>query len=140
LAAQQLELISAKWWPDIEKEYQEALHEFPDEGQRIPRDQRDILEEILISIRAMERHHSPPHIRRNHHLKIKGEQSQIAAFLSKLRSLDFGGQPSVVQQYSNNSAAVNIDSQGPINITKILEAAKQHRIELEWIEMPPEEF
>ena len=47
--------IFEKWWPDIEKEYQETINSSSSETGHKPRDQRDILEEVLIKVRNIER-------------------------------------------------------------------------------------
>ncbi len=129
----QLKLILDKWWPDIHREYQEALRGIPGEGKRVPRDQRDILDEILSRIRIIENNQILTKTAKVHHLKIKGNQPHIARFLNVLRGIDFGGYPTVFQQYSPNRAAVNIESEGPIDIMKLSEVAKENGVELEWV-------
>jgi hypothetical protein len=51
-----------------------------------------------------------------------------------LREIDFGGHPTVFQQYSANRAAVNVESEGPIDRTKLTKAASEYGVELEMIE------
>lgn len=135
LEVSQLELIVDKWWPDIEKEYQRALSAIPGESRRVPRDQQDILEEILGKIRAVEKTLLPPKVPKIHHLRIKGDQPNITIFLGKLRDMDFGGRATVFQQYSANLAAVNVQSEGPIDLLKLTEAASRCGVDLEVMEI-----
>jgi hypothetical protein len=51
----QVEQVHTKWWPDIERDYQIALTSSANLIPPSPRDQRDILEEILSRIRSLER-------------------------------------------------------------------------------------
>lgn len=51
----QLELVFDKWWPDVDREYQDALKSCVAESYIPPRDERDILEEILGRIRFIEK-------------------------------------------------------------------------------------
>jgi hypothetical protein len=51
----QLELVFDKWWPDVDREYQDALKSCVAESYVPPRDERDILEEILGRIRFIEK-------------------------------------------------------------------------------------
>lgn len=51
----QIEMILEKWWPDLEREYETALKKSTGEARRRPRDQQDLLEEILTRIRSIER-------------------------------------------------------------------------------------
>jgi len=134
LEVKQLDLILDKWWPDIERDYQKALNIIPNEGKQVPRDQQDILEEILNRIRVIEKSQVTTRVLKVHHLKLKGDQPNIAKFLVELREIDFGGYPTVVQQYSANRVAVNVESDGPIDIMKLTEAANQYNVELEWVE------
>lgn len=134
LETRQLDLILEKWWPDIQRDYQEALRTVPGESKRVPRDQRDILEEILTRIRVLEKSHVTPRAVKVHHLRIKGDQPNIARFLNELRTIDFGGYPAVTQQYSANLTAVNVESEGPIDLMRLAETARQHQVELEWLE------
>lgn len=56
LSDQQLDMVFEKWWPDIKQGYEEALKNVvssPKVG--VQRDQKDILEEILIKVRGVER-------------------------------------------------------------------------------------
>jgi len=56
LEIQQLEMIFEKWWPDLESACQSAVREAGDTTPRAARrEQRDILEELVTRIRAMER-------------------------------------------------------------------------------------
>jgi hypothetical protein len=50
----QLDTIFNKWWPDIEEAYNDALQSTDGASKRTPRDQRDLIEEILTRIRAIE--------------------------------------------------------------------------------------
>ena len=54
LGAPQLDLIFEKWWPDIESAYEAALKSADDTSKRQPRDQRELIEEILMRIRSIE--------------------------------------------------------------------------------------
>jgi hypothetical protein len=135
LEVRQLELIVDKWWPDIEKEYQKALSAIPGEIRRVRRDQQDILEEILGKIRAVEKTLLPPIAAKVHHLRIKGDQPNITIFLGKLRDMDFGGRATVFQQYSANLAAVNVQSEGSIDLLKLTEAASRCGVDLEVMEI-----
>jgi hypothetical protein len=54
LGTPQLHLIFKKWWPDIESAYETALKSADDTSKRKPRDQRELIEEILTRIRAIE--------------------------------------------------------------------------------------
>jgi hypothetical protein len=54
LTTPQLDTIFDKWWPDIESAYNSALESTDGISKRIPRDQRDLIEEILTRIRAIE--------------------------------------------------------------------------------------
>lgn len=54
LGTAQLDTIFEKWWPDIETAYNAALESTVDVSKRIPRDQRDLIEEVLTRIRAIE--------------------------------------------------------------------------------------
>jgi TIR domain len=51
----QLDMIFEKWWPDLERGYEAALKESAGQTHKPPRDQRDLLEEMLTRIRAIER-------------------------------------------------------------------------------------
>ena len=124
-----------KWWPDIDRDYKEALSIFPGENKKLLRDQRDLLEEILSRIRLIEKGQSTSKTFRVHHLRVTGNQPDITNFLIDLRNIDFGGYPTVVQHYSANLAAVNVQSEGPIDFSKLKEVARKHKIELECIEI-----
>jgi TIR domain len=55
LEATSLQMIFEKWWPDIEREYELALETSAVDVEQTHRDERDLLEEILLHIRTMER-------------------------------------------------------------------------------------
>lgn len=131
LEEQQLNLILDKWWPDIDGEYQSALKTVPSENQRQPRHQLDILEELLERVRIIEKNQVSPNAEKVYHLKIKGHQEQIIGFMKLLRSAEFGGYPTVFQQYGPQSAAVNIESEEPVDLMKLHEFAKAEGVELE---------
>jgi hypothetical protein len=135
LGTGQLKLILDKWWPDIDRDYQEALLTIPGESERIPRDERDILEEILSRIRVIEKSQIVTEAINKHHLKIKGNQQNIAKFLMMLRETSFGGYATVFQQYSPDRAAVNIESDGAVDLMKLTEIARENEVELEWVEI-----
>jgi hypothetical protein len=50
----QLGLIFEKWWPDIESAYEVAIKGASETSKRQPRDQRELIEEILTRIRVIE--------------------------------------------------------------------------------------
>jgi len=135
LEVSQLSLIIDKWWPDIEREYQNALSAKPSESRRVPRDQRDIMEEVLGRIRAIEKTLLPQPSLLKVHLRIKGAQRDITKFIGLLQTLDFGGRATVFQQYSPNLAAVNVQSEGPIDSMKLSQAASQCGVDLEVFEI-----
>lgn len=54
LVSAQLDLIFEKWWPDIKSAYEAAIKSTDDTPKRRPRDQRELIEEILTRIRAIE--------------------------------------------------------------------------------------
>jgi hypothetical protein len=130
-----LDFIVDQWWPKIETEYHNALDTTPSDSKRVPRDQRDILEEILGRVRGIEKTLLTPTLQRSHHIRIKGDQPNITNFIRVLQNVDFGGRPTVFQQYSPNLAAVNVQSEHPIDITKLSETAKECGVELEILEM-----
>lgn len=130
-----LNLIIDKWWSDIYLDYEKALQFATGEIKQIQRTQEDLLDEILTKVRVIEKNLTPPKPIGTHHLKIKGEQSNIAKFMNDIRTIDFGGHPTVFQQYRDNLAAVNIESEGSVDISKLVETARQHQVDLEWIEM-----
>jgi hypothetical protein len=55
LEQNQVERVHSTWWPDIERDYEAALEASGSHGVRAPRDQREILEEILTRVRSFER-------------------------------------------------------------------------------------
>jgi hypothetical protein len=55
LESQQLHWVFEKWWPDIERDYESAINTSANETARTPRNQQDILEEILTRVRSLER-------------------------------------------------------------------------------------
>ncbi len=56
LGESQSDLIFEKWWPDIEREYVELVKKFGTPNKTRPRrDQVDLLEEVLIKVRNIER-------------------------------------------------------------------------------------
>jgi len=55
LEIQRLDMVFEKWWPDLEKEYKEAISSYPNQVTASPRDQRDMIEELLTRIRNIER-------------------------------------------------------------------------------------
>jgi hypothetical protein len=132
IEATTLQLILDKWWPDIEAAYNAALHQSPNSGKRVRRDQQDILEEILDKVRGIEKNcrASTPLV--VHHLVVKGIETSIRMFLNDLCRIDFGGRPTVVQRYGPNHVAVNIESETAIDASEIEEAASKHGLTLEW--------
>jgi hypothetical protein len=54
LAESQLRSIFEKWWSDIDNAYNAAIADAGGESPRAPRDQRDLLEEVLTRIRVIE--------------------------------------------------------------------------------------
>ena len=86
-------------------------------------------------VRVIEKNQLAPKAIKVHHLKIAGNQVDINNFLKDLRNIDFGGYPTVVQQYSANLAAVNVQSEGPIDFIKLTELADKHKVELDWVEI-----
>jgi hypothetical protein len=56
LASDQLQMVFDKWWPDLERECLAVVQSAQQERSRGPgRDQRDVLDEILSKVRAIER-------------------------------------------------------------------------------------
>lgn len=66
LSGEQLQMIFEKWWPDLEQECMAAVVASRQELASVPqRDQRDVLDEILSKVRAIERNvtvNTPPHL------------------------------------------------------------------------------
>lgn len=59
LIPNQLDLILEKWWPDIEKEYQNVLNKSHEELAPDKRNDRDLLEEMLIRLRELQNIRNP---------------------------------------------------------------------------------
>jgi hypothetical protein len=54
LAPENLAAVVAKWWPDIEEEYKAALSSAQDQPPQSVRPERDLLEELVLRVRALE--------------------------------------------------------------------------------------
>jgi len=55
LGESQLDLVFEKWWSDLEKEYKSAIKKFQESQPDVHhRDQQEILEEMLLRVRAIE--------------------------------------------------------------------------------------
>lgn len=54
LGEAQIEIYFSKFWDDIEGEFEAALKSSPSKDKKPPRDQQDILEEILARVRSIE--------------------------------------------------------------------------------------
>jgi TIR domain len=52
---EQLQRVFNKWWPDLEQEHQQALVSAQNTPQRPRRDERDVLDDILLRLRSIER-------------------------------------------------------------------------------------
>jgi hypothetical protein len=130
-----LNLVIDKWWADIYSEYENAVKSATSENKQLQRPPEDILDEILTKIRVIEKNLAPSKSTKTYHLKIKGEKTNIIKFINDIRKIDIGGQLGVFQQYQDNLAAVNIASEGLVDIGKLFEIAGHHQVDLEWAEM-----
>jgi hypothetical protein len=63
-----------------------------------------------------------------HHLRLEGAMEDIDKFMSEVRQGRFGGQVSQFQRYGPEHAAANIVANVALDISKLLERAREYRL------------
>jgi hypothetical protein len=63
-----------------------------------------------------------------HHLRLQGAMEEIDRFMIEVRTGRFGGQVVQFQRYSPGDAAANIVADVTLDLSKLREAAREHRL------------
>jgi hypothetical protein len=66
-----------------------------------------------------------------HHLRMRGTASSIDKFVAEIRGGRFGANATQYQQYSPEEAAVNLETEGFFDVSKLIEAARLQGVNTE---------
>lgn len=66
-----------------------------------------------------------------HHMKMRGAPSDIDKLVADIRRGEFGAYAMQYQKYRSDLAAVNLGSSAFIDISKLIQAAERHNVEVE---------
>jgi hypothetical protein len=74
---------------------------------------------------------TPGNIPAVHHMKMMGKFGNINKLMADIREGKFGAFPTQYQQYGNDLAAVNLETKEIFDISKLLQSARAHGVEVE---------